>query len=1161
MLLWGNGILSESRNSGTTPTKLNLRKSGGYSNNGQQSPKVWKKKEGIRDSREGISIEESGFRDHLLEALLSSSNGSSGSSESPVNSPSSELKIAPPPFSRMKSNSHRNSLTHKMSQGEIRRRGNTISEGQNEHEMQQLENIFAAASKSLTPKGSSRQQHNNNNNNNTNYSSSPSSSALRRSVDKVQWVKKSDLANSTSLSPPPTTNTNTMSNSTTTTNTSTVNMSSTFNNNNTTTYSYPSQPTNLFGGINYTYGNSGYFNYYNNGGLVGSLGGIYYPPNNTNTGYYYYNPSAYYYNTNTYSTVPNSYSYYNNNNNNAANSGYMYNILPPTSMYNNNSASTSTTSLPISNNNTYSSTNPLASSNASSPETSPIVTSKSEPKKYNDIADPSFIVCSGSGLGGGIAGEVCTFIIESRDAFNTKCTHGGDKYSCFIHGPSYVEATIKDLNNGYYNVTYNCKSKGLYQISIRLNGVLISSCPYTVLISASSTYSNQCLITSSLRFTAGETALFYIQSRDKYENNRTEGGDKYEVILNGPEVIKCDVSDEGTGTYIARGTPRIAGLYEIKATLEGIEIVGSSSRCIVEFGNTDPLQCTATGSGLSGGLPNVKASFFIQSKDRFGNNRNIGGDLFRVYLRNISNTLEHPIPGKISDNNNGSYSVYYIVEKNGVYELYITLNKLNISGSPFRVTIGTTGYQFIPTSNTPPPPSIISPTPTPIPTTTPTTTIPAPVYVHTIAPPPIVNNSKGSTRIVTPNIITPTPTPTPIINQQIPIKKKEPAIIYRPKLSDKDRKIVKVQSLVRRYLAKKLYKNILKMYRTKIQLVNELLSTEYSYLNILRTIIEVYLIPLRKSTKLLLKPAEISLIFSNLEFIISVNSEYYSKIKSRISTWTPNSCLGDIILSILPAFQSVYSQYINNYDQSIKTVLWCQHKDANFDQFLRVSKDNPRCEKLDLGGLLIQPVQRLPRYELLIKGLVEHTPTSHKDYPKLVEAHTKIREVNDFINSNKRKADNLMKIQLIQNSILDFDKNLCSTHRSFVAELGNIVFLNPNNYHKHKHRHLFLFNDVLLITRKKTFKSAFKFKSVVVLDSVKVAPLPSNADYSDGGFSFSVVNGPATKVSNDIPPYYVCICDSKDSKAFWFTILSNTIKNFVENKQNYPKLVVSTFRV
>jgi hypothetical protein len=206
-------------------------------------------------------------------------------------------------------------------------------------------------------------------------------------------------------------------------------------------------------------------------------------------------------------------------------------------------------------------------------------------------------------------------------------------------------------------------------------------------------------------------------------------------------------------------------------------------------------------------------------------------------------------------------------------------------------------------------------------------------------------------------------------------------------------------------------------------------------------------------------------------------------------------------------------------------------------------------------------VQRLPRYELLIKGLVEHTPNTHKDFKTLKEAHSKIREVNDFINSNKRKADNLMKIQLIQNSIIDFDKNICSTHRSFVAELGNITFLNTSNYHKHKHRHLFLFNDILLITRKKTFKSALKFKSIIILDCIKVAPLPSNADYSDVGFSFSVVAGPSTKVPSDIPSSFVCLCDSKDSRAFWFTILSNTVKNFTENKLNYPKLIVSTFRV
>ena len=39
------------------------------------------------------------------------------------------------------------------------------------------------------------------------------------------------------------------------------------------------------------------------------------------------------------------------------------------------------------------------------------------------------------------------------------------------------------------------------------------------------------------------------------------------------------------------------------------------------------------------------------------------------------------------------------------------------------------------------------------------------------------------------------------------------------------------------------------------------------------------------------------------------------------------------------------------------------------------------------------PVQRIPRYELLVKELLKHTPVEHGDYPLLVRAQREIHEL------------------------------------------------------------------------------------------------------------------------------------------------------------------------
>lgn len=49
--------------------------------------------------------------------------------------------------------------------------------------------------------------------------------------------------------------------------------------------------------------------------------------------------------------------------------------------------------------------------------------------------------------------------------------------------------------------------------------------------------------------------------------------------------------------------------------------------------------------------------------------------------------------------------------------------------------------------------------------------------------------------------------------------------------------------------------------------------------------------------------------------------------------------------------------------------------------------------------------------------MVRNTPPDHIDYEQLQYALKKIKNVTDFVNDNKRKAENLQKILSIQSSL------------------------------------------------------------------------------------------------------------------------------------------------
>ncbi|RTG81113.1 uncharacterized protein DC041_0011958 [Schistosoma bovis] len=69
------------------------------------------------------------------------------------------------------------------------------------------------------------------------------------------------------------------------------------------------------------------------------------------------------------------------------------------------------------------------------------------------------------------------------------------------------------------------------------------------------------------------------------------------------------------------------------------------------------------------------------------------------------------------------------------------------------------------------------------------------------------------------------------------------------------------------------------------------------------------------------------------------------------------------------------------------------------DKLLDMMKLRMNRNKLPLKALLVQPVQRIPRYELLIKRLLESTPKDYSDHALLVEAESAIHRLALRVNA------------------------------------------------------------------------------------------------------------------------------------------------------------------
>ncbi|OAQ34303.1 hypothetical protein K457DRAFT_823970 [Linnemannia elongata AG-77] len=138
------------------------------------------------------------------------------------------------------------------------------------------------------------------------------------------------------------------------------------------------------------------------------------------------------------------------------------------------------------------------------------------------------------------------------------------------------------------------------------------------------------------------------------------------------------------------------------------------------------------------------------------------------------------------------------------------------------------------------------------------------------------------------------------------------------------------------------------------------------------------------------------------------------------------------------AYMKMYSFYINNFDNALRVLqtqlTQAKHK-KKMKEFLRRCAKHPNHTQLALQGYLLLPVQRIPRYKLLLQDLLENTWVDHVDYQDIATALEKISTRADEMNERKRQYENHEKVLLVQNRIIgQYKTPLVQPHRKVVRE-------------------------------------------------------------------------------------------------------------------------------
>ena len=227
-----------------------------------------------------------------------------------------------------------------------------------------------------------------------------------------------------------------------------------------------------------------------------------------------------------------------------------------------------------------------------------------------------------------------------------------------------------------------------------------------------------------------------------------------------------------------------------------------------------------------------------------------------------------------------------------------------------------------------------------------------------------------------------------------------------------------------------------KFTKERENIAREVVKTERVYATILSQIVNVFLNPLKESN--LIKDGVITeenrrKIFPGaLATLAQVHKDFLNGLDARVQSWNPSSKIGDLFLTMIPYFK-LYPVYVSDFESQMKALKEAKNNER-FWEFIRGGFALLKDPSNDLPSLLITPVQRIPRYLMLVTQLLKYTWPTHRDYANIKSAATQLGKIAEYVDQKAKDAENVQKMHHVQEVLLGKYETLLDPQRRFVNQ-------------------------------------------------------------------------------------------------------------------------------
>ncbi|XP_066540335.1 FYVE, RhoGEF and PH domain-containing protein 4a isoform X2 [Hoplias malabaricus] len=278
------------------------------------------------------------------------------------------------------------------------------------------------------------------------------------------------------------------------------------------------------------------------------------------------------------------------------------------------------------------------------------------------------------------------------------------------------------------------------------------------------------------------------------------------------------------------------------------------------------------------------------------------------------------------------------------------------------------------------------------------------------------------------------------------------------------------------------------------KIASELLHTEKAYVARLNLLDQVFCAKLMEEAGKGTFPVDVvKNIFSNISSINAFHSQFLlPDLEKRMGEWESTPRIGDILQKLTP-FLKMYAEYVRNFDKAMELLKQWTDRSPQFKAIIQDIQKQEVCGSLTLQHHMLEPVQRVPRYEMLLKDYLKKLPQEHMDHRDAEKSLEIIAMAATHSNTAIRKSENLKKLLEIY-EMLGEEEDIVNASNEFIKE-GHILKLAARNTSA-MDRYLYLFNNMLLycVPKFSLVGQKFTVRTRIGIDGMKVTET-YNEDY------------------------------------------------------------------